>query len=89
MEAKKSVEEANAAHAEEIEEKQMERLETSFRNRQEQTNQLLERLKEHVSCHHYCLVTLVAHLYNTASVPLILFTGYSRADGEKKQERVE
>lgn len=43
-EAKKNVQDAQRC----LEEKMMEKLENGLRNRQEQINQLLERLKEHV-----------------------------------------
>lgn len=43
------MDEAKAAYADQVEEKHMERLENGMKNRQEQVNQLLERLKEHVN----------------------------------------
>lgn len=49
VEAKKNVEEAQSAYADQLEEKHMEKLENGLKNRQEQLNVLLERLKEHVS----------------------------------------
>lgn len=47
-EAKKNLDEANAAYIGQVEEKHLEKLENGLKNKQEQINQLIERLKEHV-----------------------------------------
>lgn len=49
LEAKKTLEETQAAYTGQLEEKHMEKLENGLKNRQEQLNQLIERLKDYVS----------------------------------------